>query len=178
MTTLVAHLDDIQHRLDALARQHHVPGAVLAERGAAAKITLRHLLTHTSGIQGDHHHGDARSVTEAVTIEPRSRISPDLGGQRNVKSRRWHHLRGDSPASPDLDAQSAGHRRAGHRVHRPEDPRRAGYRCPDRSRRPQATTVPFQLRPGRGLRCPVHTAAGGRGVDADPLRDLRVNRTH
>jgi hypothetical protein len=30
MTTLVAHLDDIQHRLDALARRHHVPGAVLA----------------------------------------------------------------------------------------------------------------------------------------------------
>jgi CubicO group peptidase (beta-lactamase class C family) len=30
MTTLVAYLDDIQHRLDALARHHHVPGAVLA----------------------------------------------------------------------------------------------------------------------------------------------------
>jgi CubicO group peptidase (beta-lactamase class C family) len=122
MTTLVAHLDDIQHRLDALARRHHVPGAVLAvsqgnelldfatgvlnfrtgvetttdavfqigsntkvltstlimqlvdageaeldapvrsyvpsfelgEPGSADKITLRHLLTHTSGIQGDH----------------------------------------------------------------------------------------------------------------------------
>ena len=128
MTTLVAHLDDIQHRLDALARQHHVPGAVLAvrkgdealdfatgvinsrtgvetttdavfqigsntklltttlvmqladagevdldepvrryvpafelaDRGAAAKITLRHLLTHTSGIQGDYFEGFGR----------------------------------------------------------------------------------------------------------------------
>ena len=128
MTTLVAHLDDIQHRLDALARQHHVPGAVLAvrkgdealdfatgvinsrtgvgtttdavfqigsntklltttlvmqladtgdvdldepvrryvpafelaERGAAGKITLRHLLTHASGIQGDYFEGFGR----------------------------------------------------------------------------------------------------------------------
>ena len=128
MTTLVAYLDDIQHRLDALARHHHVPGAVLAvsqgretldfatgvinrgtgvetttdsvfqigsntklmtttlimqlvdagqvgldepvrryvpdfelaERGAAAKITLRHLLTHTSGIQGDFFDGFGR----------------------------------------------------------------------------------------------------------------------
>jgi CubicO group peptidase (beta-lactamase class C family) len=122
MTTLVAHLDDIQHRLDALARRHHVPGAVLAvslgdelldfatgvintrtgvetttdtvfqigsntklmtatmimqlvdagevdldapvrsylpslelaEPGAAGEITIRHLLTHTSGIEGDY----------------------------------------------------------------------------------------------------------------------------
>jgi CubicO group peptidase (beta-lactamase class C family) len=128
MTTLVAHLDDIQHRLDALARRHHVPGAVLAvsqgdetldfatgvinrstgvdtttdtvfqigsntklltatlimqlvdagevdldapvrryvpsfqlaEPGAADEITLRHLLTHTSGIQGDHFEGFGR----------------------------------------------------------------------------------------------------------------------
>lgn len=30
MTTLVARLDDIQHRLDALARRHRVPGAALA----------------------------------------------------------------------------------------------------------------------------------------------------
>jgi CubicO group peptidase (beta-lactamase class C family) len=117
----VAHLDDIQHRLDALARQHRVPGAVLAvsqdgelvdfatgvlstrtgvpvttdsvfqigsntkvftatlimqlaEAGeleldapvrryvpsfklavpGADEITIRQLLTHTSGIQGDH----------------------------------------------------------------------------------------------------------------------------
>jgi CubicO group peptidase (beta-lactamase class C family) len=128
MATLVAHLDDIQHRLDALARRHHVPGAVLAvsqgaelldfatgvinsrtgvdtttdtvfqigsntklltttlvmqlvdageveldapvrsyvpalelaEPGAADKITLRQLLTHTSGIQGDYFEGFGR----------------------------------------------------------------------------------------------------------------------
>jgi CubicO group peptidase (beta-lactamase class C family) len=122
MTTLVAHLDDIQRRLDALARRHQVPGATLAvsrgdelidfatgvisartgvaatpdtvfqigsntklmtatlimqladagradldvpvrqyvptlelaEPGAADAITLRHLLTHTSGIEGDY----------------------------------------------------------------------------------------------------------------------------
>jgi CubicO group peptidase (beta-lactamase class C family) len=121
MTTLVAELGNIQERLDALARQHHVPGAVLAvstgeealdfatgvinastgvaatadtvfqigsntklltttlvmqlvEAGqveldapvrrylptfelaepGAGEITVRHLLTHTSGIQGDH----------------------------------------------------------------------------------------------------------------------------
>ena len=122
MGTLVAHLDGIQRRLDALARQHHVPGATLAVSrgdellefatgvistrtgvaatpdtvfqigsntklmtttlimqlveagradldapvrryvpslelavpGAADEITLRHLLTHTSGIEGDY----------------------------------------------------------------------------------------------------------------------------
>jgi CubicO group peptidase (beta-lactamase class C family) len=122
MTTLVAHLEDIQHRIDVLARQHHVPGAVLAisqgderldfatgvinhrtgvetttdtvfqigsntkvmtttlvmqlvdagevdldepvrsyvpslkldDPSAAGEITLRQLLTHTSGIQGDY----------------------------------------------------------------------------------------------------------------------------
>jgi CubicO group peptidase (beta-lactamase class C family) len=122
MTTVVAHLDDIQHRLDALARRHRIPGAALAiakgdelldfatgvlsvrtgapvttdaafqigsntklmtatlimqlvdageveldapvrsyvptfdlaESGAADVITLRQLLTHTSGIEGDH----------------------------------------------------------------------------------------------------------------------------
>lgn len=122
MTTLVAHLDAIQQRLDALARRHRVPGAVLAvgqgdelldfatgainlrtgvaattdtvfqigsntkvltatlimqlvdageadldapvrsylpsfdlaESSAADQITLRHLLTHTSGIEGDY----------------------------------------------------------------------------------------------------------------------------
>jgi CubicO group peptidase (beta-lactamase class C family) len=122
MTTLVHHLDEIQSRLDALARIHHVPGAVLAvsqggealefatgvincnsgvetttdalfqigsntklltttlvmqlvdsgeidldapvrryvasfelaQAGAADEITIRHLLTHTSGIQGDY----------------------------------------------------------------------------------------------------------------------------
>jgi CubicO group peptidase (beta-lactamase class C family) len=122
MATLVARLEEIQYRLDALARRHRVPGAVLAvgqgdelldfatgvislrtgvpattdtvfqigsntklltttlvmqlvdageadldapvrsyvpalrldEAGAADEITLRHLLTHTSGIQGDH----------------------------------------------------------------------------------------------------------------------------
>ena len=121
MTTLVAELGNIQERLDALARQHRVPGAVLAvstgeealefatgvinastgvattadtvfqigsntklltttlvmqlvEAGqveldspvrrylptfeladpGAGEITVRHLLTHTSGIQGDH----------------------------------------------------------------------------------------------------------------------------
>jgi CubicO group peptidase (beta-lactamase class C family) len=118
----MAYLDDIQRRLDALARQHHVPGAALAvsrgdellefatgvistrtgvaattdtvfqigsntklmtttlimqlveagrvdldtpvrryvpslelaEPGVADEITLRHLLTHTSGIEGDY----------------------------------------------------------------------------------------------------------------------------
>jgi len=128
MTTLVARLTDIQARLDALARHHRVPGAVLAvsqgdemldfatgvinsatgvaatpdtvfqigsntklltatlvmqladagevdldapvrryvpsfelaERGAADEITLRHLLTHTSGIQGDYFDGFGR----------------------------------------------------------------------------------------------------------------------
>jgi CubicO group peptidase (beta-lactamase class C family) len=121
MTTLVAELGDIQERLDALARQHRVPGAVLAvstseealefatgvisastgvetttgtvfqigsntklltttlvmqladageveldapvqrylpafelAEPGAGEITIRHLLTHTSGIQGDH----------------------------------------------------------------------------------------------------------------------------
>jgi CubicO group peptidase (beta-lactamase class C family) len=122
MTTLVARLDDIQHRLDALARRHRVPGAALAigqgdelldfatgvisnrtgvaatpdtlfqigsntklmtttlimqlvdageveldepvrryvpalelaEPGAAEAITIRQLLTHTSGIEGDY----------------------------------------------------------------------------------------------------------------------------
>jgi CubicO group peptidase (beta-lactamase class C family) len=128
MTSLVALLPDIQARLDALARQHHVPGAALtvsqggqsldfatgvanartgvrattdtvfqigsntklmtatlimqlvdagqveldapvvrylpsfalAEPGAAAQITLRHLLTHTSGIEGDYFEGFGR----------------------------------------------------------------------------------------------------------------------
>jgi CubicO group peptidase (beta-lactamase class C family) len=128
MTSLVASLPDIQGRLDALARYHHVPGAVLAvsqgsesldfatgtlnsrtgvrattdsvfqigsntklltatlvmqlaeagqvgldvpvrryvpsfelaEPGAADQITLRHLLTHTSGIQGDYFEGFGR----------------------------------------------------------------------------------------------------------------------
>jgi CubicO group peptidase (beta-lactamase class C family) len=121
MTTLAAHLDDIQHRLAALARHHRVPGAALAighgdelldfatgtlsartgfpvttdavfqigsntklltatlvmqlvdagqaeldapvrsyvpefglAESGADEITLRQLLTHTSGIQGDH----------------------------------------------------------------------------------------------------------------------------
>ena len=122
MRSLAAHLDDIQRRLDALARQHDVPGAALAvsrgdellefatgvistrtgvaattdtvfqigsntklmtttlimqlveagradldapvrryvpslelaEPEVAGQITLRHLLTHTSGIEGDY----------------------------------------------------------------------------------------------------------------------------
>ncbi len=128
MTSVVASLSDIQCRLDALARCHHVPGAVLAvskgsetldfatgtlnsrtgvqattdsvfqigsntklltttlvmqlvdagevdldvpvrryvpsfelaEQGAADQITLRHLLTHTSGIEGDYFEGFGR----------------------------------------------------------------------------------------------------------------------
>jgi CubicO group peptidase (beta-lactamase class C family) len=127
MATLVAYLDDIQHRLDALARQHRVPGATLAiSRGGelldfatgvinlrtgvpattdsvfqigsntklmtttlimqlvddgkveldapvrtyvpsfelavpgAEQITIRQLLTHTSGIQGDFFEGFGR----------------------------------------------------------------------------------------------------------------------
>ncbi len=128
MTTLVARLTDIQDRLDALARQHRVPGATLAigfgdelldfatgvvnahtgvrttpdsifqigsntklftttlvmqlvdagqvalddpvtshltgfslaDRDAASEITVRHLLTHTSGIQGDDFEGFGR----------------------------------------------------------------------------------------------------------------------
>jgi CubicO group peptidase (beta-lactamase class C family) len=127
MATLVAYLDDIQHRLDALARRHRVPGATLAiSRGdelldfatgvlnlrtqvpattdsvfqigsntkimtttlimqlvddgkveldapvqdyvpsfelavpGADQITVRQLLTHTSGIQGDHFEGYGR----------------------------------------------------------------------------------------------------------------------
>jgi len=128
MRTLVDHLDGIQSRLDALARIHHVPGAVLAvsqgdvvldfatgvinrntgvetttealfqigsntklmtttlvmqlvdsgeieldapvrryvpsfklaTAGAAEQITIRHLLTHTSGIQGDYFEGFGR----------------------------------------------------------------------------------------------------------------------
>src|ERR1700735_4322668 len=133
MTSVVASLPDTQCRLDALARYHHVPGAVLAvskgsetldfatgtlnsrtgvrattdsvfqigsntklltttlvmqlvdagevdldvpvrryvpsfelaEQGAADQITLRHLLTHTSGIEGDYFEGFGRG-DEAV----------------------------------------------------------------------------------------------------------------
>ncbi|HEY2551228.1 MAG TPA: serine hydrolase domain-containing protein [Streptosporangiaceae bacterium] len=128
MTSLIAHITDIQARLDALASRHNVPGAALAvsqgselmdfatgvlnartslaattdsvfqigsntklmttalvmqlveagqadldapvrryvpafqlaEPGAADLITLRHLLTHTSGIQGDYFQGFGR----------------------------------------------------------------------------------------------------------------------
>jgi CubicO group peptidase (beta-lactamase class C family) len=132
MATLVTYLDDIQHRLDALARQHGIPGATLAiSRGdelldfatgvinlrtgvptttdsvfqigsntkvmtttlimqlvddgkveldapvrtyvpsfelaapGAEQITIRQLLTHTSGIQGDFFEGFGRG-DEAV----------------------------------------------------------------------------------------------------------------
>jgi hypothetical protein len=43
MTTLVAHLDDIQHRLDALARQHHV----LAVRKAMRRSISRPAATRS-----------------------------------------------------------------------------------------------------------------------------------
>jgi CubicO group peptidase (beta-lactamase class C family) len=135
MTTLVARLSDIQDRLDALARQHSVPGATLAiglgdelldfatgvinvnttvattptsifqigsntklltttlvmqlvdsgdvdldqpvrrylpefalaDRDAAEEITVRQLLTHSSGIQGDYFRGFGRG-DEAVEL--------------------------------------------------------------------------------------------------------------
>lgn len=145
MTTLVAHLEDIQYRIDALARQHHVPGAVLAisqgdelldfatgvinnrtgvptttdtvfqigsntklltstlimqlvdagevdldepvrryvpslelaDPSAAGEITLRHLLTHTSGIQGDYFEDFGRG-DDAVARYVASLASIDL----------------------------------------------------------------------------------------------------
>jgi CubicO group peptidase (beta-lactamase class C family) len=145
MTTLVARLTDIQDRLDALARQHGVPGAALAvgfggqlldfatgvinvntgvatttdsvfqigsntkvftttlvmqlvdageieldqpvrryladfslaDRTAADRITVRQLLTHTSGIQGDYFKGFGRG-DEAIERLVASLVDIDL----------------------------------------------------------------------------------------------------
>src|SRR5262249_30889547 len=53
-TTLVMQLVDAKLvDLDAPV-QRYVPDFELAEAGAAARITVRHLLTHTSGIEGDY----------------------------------------------------------------------------------------------------------------------------
>ena len=145
MTTLVARLTDVQDRLDALARQHGVPGAALAigfggelldfatgvinvntgvattpdsvfqigsntklftttlimqlvdagdieldqpvrryladfalaNRAAADQITVRQLLTHTSGIQGDYFKGFGRG-DEAIERLVASLVDIDL----------------------------------------------------------------------------------------------------
>jgi CubicO group peptidase (beta-lactamase class C family) len=59
-TTLVMQLvDEGKVELDAPVRRY-VPAFELAEPGAADQITIRQLLTHTSGIQGDYFDGFGR----------------------------------------------------------------------------------------------------------------------
>ena len=56
-TTLVMQLADAgEIELDAPVRRY-LPSFELAEPGAADEITIRHLLTHTSGIEGDYFQG-------------------------------------------------------------------------------------------------------------------------
>jgi CubicO group peptidase (beta-lactamase class C family) len=58
--TLIMQLLDVgEVELDVPVRRY-VPSFDLAEQGAADEITLRHLLTHTSGIQGDYFQGFGR----------------------------------------------------------------------------------------------------------------------
>jgi CubicO group peptidase (beta-lactamase class C family) len=63
-TLLMQMVDEGKLDLDAPVSKY-IPGFKLAEPGAARKITVRHLLTHTSGIEGDHFEGFGRG-DEAV----------------------------------------------------------------------------------------------------------------
>lgn len=58
-TLLMQLVDEGKVDLDAPVRKY-LPRFTLAERTASARVTVRHLLTHTSGIEGDHFQGYGR----------------------------------------------------------------------------------------------------------------------